>query len=420
MNALITAPNEEYLELNFVKETATGRGLNEKFVMENLHNGRFRVTDGRVGITIGRYKPKVYELSMDKWLEIFQGKIRRGFIVTKTKKMDQKEISKDVLSVNGQNYKPIADESVKIIVERLLNFTSKCIENNYSCKVDDVSPEMIQLGNELISRLSDGIENFSIAEFNNLLKRFYQVIPRRIDKLSNNLAKSKSDFRDIVANEQDLYEIIKTGVRDFNNSDGKTILEANSLKIRTVTDNERDYIIKKLGSDGSRYVNAWKVINEKTEKAFGKYCETENLTDENRGISHLFHGSRNENFWSIISTGLNINPKGVVITGKAYGNGTYFAPSARKSLGYTSRAGSKWASGSEATGFLGIYKVATGKRYDGSHGCDHGLDYNKLQQICPGAHCTWAEARYSGFMMDEVIVYKNEQSTVEYLVEVGL
>ena len=89
-------------------------------------------------------------------------------------------------------------------------------------------------------------------------------------------------------------------------------------------------------------------------------------------------------------------------------------------MGYTSRAGSKWAAGGSDTGFLLLNEVATGKRYDGRFGCDSSLNWDKLQKIAPGCHCTWAESRYSGFMMDEVIVYKDCQSTAEYLIEVGL
>ena len=55
-----------------------------------------------------------------------------------------------------------------------------------------------------------------------------------------------------------------------------------------------------------------------------------------------------------------------MITGKAYGQGTYFAPDAIKSLGYTtSKADAKYGGGHESTGFMAIYKVATGNRYDG-------------------------------------------------------
>ena len=110
-------------------------------------------------------------------------------------------------------------------------------------------------------------------------------------------------------------------------------------------------------------------------------------------------------------------------TGKAYGIGTYFAPDAIKSLGYTSRTGSKWANGNQEYGLMFVCKVATGKPnqyYNGHLGCDSSLNFGKLQTIQPGALCTWAECRYSGFMMDEVIVYQDEQSTVEYILQIGM
>lgn len=46
-------PNTEYLELNFVGETATGRGNNQQYVMENLHDGTFRGTESRVALPSG-------------------------------------------------------------------------------------------------------------------------------------------------------------------------------------------------------------------------------------------------------------------------------------------------------------------------------------------------------------------------------
>ena len=98
-----------------------------------------------------------------------------------------------------------------------------------------------------------------------------------------------------------------------------------------------------------------------------------------------------------------------------FGNGSYFAPLAQKSLGYTSRRGSYWASGNMDTGFLGVYKVATGKKYEVS--CtDSSLNWKVLQAKCPDAHCTWAKAGVQ-LRNDEVIVYQDCQSTIEYLIE---
>ena len=98
------APNREYLELNFVGETATGRGNNQKFIMENLQDGTFRATNARVGITVGRHKPRSYILSMEEWDNTYRQKIQRGYLLTKKQKMEQKVIKKQGITVSSSNF----------------------------------------------------------------------------------------------------------------------------------------------------------------------------------------------------------------------------------------------------------------------------------------------------------------------------
>ncbi len=412
----MTAPNTEYLHFNFVKETATGKGLNSEITMERINDFEYTLTEGRVGVRVGRNKPKVHTLSMDTWNDKYEYYVQHGYLCTKTKKIEgfSKEVIKDY---NGKSYRKIADLSVANIVERIMGFASQCFQNEYSVKVEGISDEMLELGTTLLNELATDYPKMSVAAFNSKLIRYYTAIPRRIDNISKKLAKFPTDFADILAKEQELFDVMKSQLknRDIITED-ETVLDSYGLKWQEVTDSEKESIIKLLNGE-AKLVNAWRIINERTEKNFNDYCQKRNLTEKS-GISHLFHGSRVENFWSIITNGLTINPVGVVITGKAYGNGTYFAPNARKSLGYTSFAGSKWAGGNQSTGFMGIYKVATGKKYDGRNGCDSSLNWKKLQTICPGADCTWAESRWSGFIMDEVIVYQDCQSTIEYLIEV--
>ena len=97
-----TPPNTEYLEMNFVGETATGRGNNQKFVMENLHDGTFRATESRIGITVGRHKPRSFTYPMDRWQSLYETKVNRGYLLTKTTKMDKKIIQENssILNVN--------------------------------------------------------------------------------------------------------------------------------------------------------------------------------------------------------------------------------------------------------------------------------------------------------------------------------
>ena len=412
------APNTTYLEFNYVKETPTGRGINTRFIMENLGTGEFRCTEGNVGIRAGRHKPKIYERPMEEWEDTFDRLSRKGFLLTKTEKMEKKKIQTGGMSLNGENFAPLLDQEVAAFVNLLTSYANQLMEESYTVSVEMISNEMISLAEDILNTLATGYETMSVADFNNKLKILYAAIPRRIDNLSKVIAHMPSDMRDIVAKEQELFDVMVSQIRSAgiaSNSTGRTILDAFGIDINRVTDSEEAYIKRRMGQQADRYRRAFRVRNLRTEANFDAYCKKEQLA-ENAGIDHLFHGSRSENFWSIITNGLTINPVGVVITGKAYGNGTYFAPNAIKSMGYTSSSGSKWANGTEKVGYLGIYKVATGKRYS-PHGCDTSLTWKKLQEKCPGAHCTWAEARYSGFMMDEVIVYQDCQSTVEYLVE---
>jgi len=412
MNTNTEAPNTEFLELTFVKETATGAGLNQQIQMENNGDGTFHVTDGRIGIKVGPKKPKQYNLPIEDWDKFYFSKISRGYLLTKTTKMEKKKVTVG-------KYKEIPDRVVKELVERLMEYANQAMEENFTVKVEAISDEMIEYGKNVLADLSKNATKMSVAEFNGKLKVLYAAIPRRIDKLSEKLAKEKSQFAHILDDEQEIFDLMLSQVQlAAKGGADQTILETLGIFIRPETEDEIEETKKLLKGQSHKYLRSWHIENTKTKKVFDKYIKKENLS-KGAGVDLLWHGSKHQNWWSIITNGLLLNPD-AVITGKAYGQGTYFAPDAIKSLGYTSRAGSKWAGGTMDTGFMAVYRVATGNRYDGHLGCDHTLNYKKLQDIQPGAHCTWAECRYSGFMMDEVIVYQECQSDIDRLVEVAM
>lgn len=413
-----TAIPTGYLEMNFVGITATGKGNNTKIVMEDLNDGRFRITESRVGITIGRHRPKSSILPIERWDEVYLSKISRGYLVTKTRKMDQKIVQMGN-SVNGMSYQPIENLQVRQIVKALLDYADAAVSENYTIKVDDISDEMLKYGKKILDTMASEYVQMSVPAFNIMLQRLYAAIPRRIDNLSKLLAKSHSEIKDIIAQEQELYDVMFSRVRTEKTASAeKNILDAFGLEWRAVTDAEKDMILQKLGGNSSQFVNAWKVTNIRTETAFNDFCQKENLSDES-GVSHLWHGSKSANFWSILANGLTVNPTNVTITGKMFGRGSYFAPLAAKSLGYTSCKGSRWANGNNSTGFLALYKVATGINPYFVEFSESDLDWEILQQRCPGALCTWAKAGRALYN-DEVIIYRDFQSTVEFLVELSV
>ena len=194
-------------------------------------------------------------------------------------------------------------------------------------------------------------------------------------------------------------------------------MEAFHLDWRDVTEEEQDKVLSMLKRNASQYVKAWRICNRRTEERFDRFCQQEQLS-KGHGIDHLFHGSRTENFWSIVTNGLLINPDcRVQRIGSMFGNGTYFAPLAQKSLGYTDDG--YWAGGNTDVRFFAIYRVATGKHHDIYQGCDTSHTKNVFQKKYPGAHCVWAHGRGTGgttLFNDEVVVYDEAQSTIEYLI----
>lgn len=141
-----------------------------------------------------------------------------------------------------------------------------------------------------------------------------------------------------------------------------------------------------------------------------KYCEAKGITEDQMEL--FIHGSRVQNWTSIIRNGLLLNPD-AIITGKAYGNGIYTARDFIKSLGYTSFFGSKWAGGDQNIGVIGVYRTAYGKPLiDGSvHGnaCEAAVKKG-------GYNCLDAKAGISSFRMDEIVFYEEEALCLEGLI----
>ena len=193
----------------------------------------------------------------------------------------------------------------------------------------------------------------------------------------------------------------------------QTILDVMGLQFEEITEEEKKLIKKTLGSISDKFYQAWKVTSIKTQEKYDTYIKENKI----KNTKLLWHGSRNENWWSIINTGLVLRPSAVV-TGKMFGYGIYFAPKAQKSLGYTSLHGSYWAGGNSNSAFMSLYDVAYGKPYD-VYSFDnkyHNFNYEQLQKNCVGANCLHA---HEGSMLrnDEIIVYKEDQITIKYLVE---
>ena len=389
---------------------------NNKYYNLFPEGNQFRVEYGRVDAT----KTTTY-YPMSKWNAQISSKLKKGYQDVTDLKQDLVE---EISSTNPESpYKEIENAAVRAIVEKLQNLARETIQKNYTVKASAVTQDMVDAAQEIIDELANS--HFTIEAFNDILLKLFTVIPRKMVNVRDYLANKPEDFAQIISKEQDLLDVmrgqiyVKPEVETTEPVEKKsqTILEELGLEMEEATDDDVAMIKFLMNESAGKFRKAWKIKNIKTQERFDKFVAENNIKDTRL----LFHGSRSENFWSIIKTGLVLRPTNAIITGKMYGFGIYFAPKCQKSIGYTSLSGSYWARGNNNIAYMALFEVAYGTPYD-VYNFDnkyYNLDYNKLQQFKPGANCLHAHADKGMLRNDEIIVYKEDQLTIKYLIEIG-
>lgn len=390
----------------------TASANNNKYYKQIPHGDSWTAEYGRVGSS-----PQRREYPMSQWNSKYNEKIRKGYV-------DQSDLVEDLIQVEKpkkSEYREIENKAIAEIVERLQAMARKAISDNYTISSNKVTHAMVDEAQDVLTSLIDAKD---VDTFNETLLKLFTVIPRKMGNVKDYLAEKSDDFSRIIQKEQDLLDVMKGQVvqkqmidensekDDIQNEN--TILEQLGLVFEECSTKDIAVIKDALGSCSDRFYQAWRVRNIQTQKRYDDFVRENHITN----TKLLFHGSRNENWWSIINSGLVLKPTNAVITGKMFGYGIYYAPKARKSFGYTSLDGSYWVRGNSKFGFMALMEVAYGKPYD-VYSFDrkyYDFDYQKLQQACPGANCLHA---HEGSMLrnDEIIVYKEEQCTIRYLIE---
>lgn len=399
--------NEQPLYLIMVTSDINHNKFYRMIPMGNM----FKVEYGRIGNSY----VATDEYPISQWDKKLNEKLKKGYI-------DQTRlVVNSVIEKKNKEYSNIMVKAIADIVSRLQSFARQAIADNYTITSNRVTQMMVDEAQDLINHLN--LTDNKQREFNDILLDLFRTIPRKMDKVVNYLAYEDEDYRKILQREQDLLDVMRGQVvqqeldiddKDTSTESKQTLLEALGLQIFEIGKEDKDIIKSKLGELQPKFSNAWKIVNGKTQKSFDEFVVSNKI--DNKQL--FWHGSKNENWWSIINSGLVLRPN-ASITGKMFGEGIYFAPSAKKSFGYTSYSGSYWARGTSHQAFMSLFDVAYGKPYDVyTHGDFFRFNYEKLQQVKNGANCLHAHA---GQMLynDEIVIYKENQITVKYLVELS-
>ena len=371
----------------------------------------FRVEYGRVNST-----KTTTSYPMSKWESQISSKIKKGYKdVTDLKTALVEEIKTD-----GTKYKDIENESVRRIIEKLRSLARDTVKKNYSVSSASVTEEMVYEAQLVINNL---ISIKSVNKFNDELLKLFEIIPRKMDNVRSYLIKSIDEIDKVISREQDLLDIMRGQIvtkstatenkaKEIGNS-GITILDEMGITMRECTPEEINEIKDCMKESSYHFSKAWRVDNISTRKKYEEFIKAYNI----KNTKLLFHGSRTENWFSILKTGLKIRPANAVWTGSMFSDGLYFAPKCQKSIGYTSLGGSYWAGGKDNTAYMALFDTAYGKPYN-VYNFDSKYYSMSFDKLPVGCNCLHAHAGNGMLRNDEIVYYKTEQMTIKYLIEI--
>ena len=373
-----------------------------------------RLADGRI---IARYE------SIDKFLEgkyrevkdpypsylywvRYYEKISKGYI-------DQSEIYFNKTATQSAPKTPVTASPTNASEELyalLYNYALKRVEKSLTSV--HVTVKQVKTARKILKKLGSFK---TVRAFNKHLQELLVLSPRKRDPLHDDvadfLARDKSDMARIISREEDLLKAMEALVGEPTKvSTPKNSFKAFGIEVFEANDKQRKEVLNLLGTSSltGKIGRIWRVKPLKQEKKFAEYCKRRGIKE----IRKFWHGSRNENWASILENSLSLTPN-AIITGKMFGDGIYFAPSPSKSFNYTSFRGTSWARGTSNRGFMGIFATAYGtpnmvKTWGGdySNGCRTGR-YD----------CVHATAGNTGLRADEVVFYDEDAICLNYLVE---
>jgi poly [ADP-ribose] polymerase 2/3/4 len=376
---------------------------NNKFYdMKEIGDGTFQVEFGRVGMM-----PRSKSYPMSKWNSVYREKVGKGYKDNTTLFIENTEV---------ESQWDIDNISVKELVQKLITLAKTNVSQNYNVSSKSVTKTQLDQAQTLLDRLSNEYQNLGISSINDLLIELYHIIPRKMKHIKDHIFETKDIelVRKKIFNEQSTLDVLSGQVLTGVHNGEKINLQDRDLFI-DVADQFEIKMIKDMMEDSSgQFTRAFKVINLNKNNKFTDYVEQ----SSNKTTKLLWHGSRNENWWNIINTGLLIRPSNAVLTGSMFGEGIYFANKARKSIGYTSVNGSYWARGNEKLAYLSLFNVHTGLSYIVDRHDYSMSSMNKTKLLKLGNYNSLFAKKGADLRNDEIIVYDANQASINYIVEI--
>lgn len=417
-------PGKRVAKLMYVAVNDGNTKQSNKFYnMYEQSDSTFMAEWGRVDSTSSS---KSYPIS--KWDATLRTKTRKGYKDV-THLFEQVESESD-----DQTVADIQDVVVKRLMDQLQAFANNSVQQNYTVSSRSVTQAMVDDAQQTVTQLKSIIKlDAAIEPINELLLELYHIIPRRMNNVHDHLLSGDNinsselleEAEKLIAEEQDTLDVM-AGQVIINNqedeakddrdsvSEKQNILSIMGIAMEEASDDDIDTIKRLLGPNAHQFRKAFKVEHKSTQAKFDANLDNAS----NKSVELFWHGSRNQNWLNILSTGLLIRPSGAIHTGSMFGDGIYFADKAQKSIGYTSLRGSYWTGGGDNTAYLALFSVHVGEQKHIKHHDRSCYSLSKAKLESENYDSVFAHGG-ADLRNNEYIVYDSSQCTVSFLVEIG-
>ena len=398
---------------------------NKYYNMYEQSDGTFIAEWGRVDVT---KSSKTYPMS--KWDSTIKSKTSKSKGYKDVTHLFEQAAEES----EGSDIADIQNTVVKKLMDQLQAYANNSVQQNYTVSSRAVTQAMVDDAQDKVTQLKSLIkQDADVDAINALLLELYHIIPRRMNNVHDHLLSGKTiDTTDklehaekVIADEQDTLDVMAGQVIINKQEDeakdeqeeekpSQDILSIMGIEMEEASADDIEIVKKQLGPNAHQFRKAYKVKHKATQAKFDA-----NLAKaDNKQVELFWHGSRNQNWLNILSTGLLIRPSGAIHTGSMFGDGIYFADKAQKSIGYTSLRGSYWASGGDNNAYLALFSVHVGEQKHIKHHNSSCYSLNKAKLEAENCDSVFAHGG-ADLRNNEYIVYDSSQCTVSYLVEIG-
>lgn len=380
------------------------------YKMEQQHD-QIIATYGRIGKNKGElFGEREYQYPLDMyWIKCIE-KLEKGYQDKTTYFLDDDTNGMAQCKRESKDVQPNKNTAADQLFAELYKFAHRLVKSCINMRAVPSGKLTAGMAKEARRLLTLLYQTDSVESFNQILLQLLTVAPRNVLQVKSLLATNTSSFHDILEREENIVGAMESLLLGQKSEDKNMIrqggFESLGILIEEASASEYAFVKEHLNNDlPSRVQKVYKVIHKKQQERFTAYCDKNHISK----TLYLWHGSRNENWLSIMDKGLLLKPN-AVITGKMFGNGIYFAPKSTKSWGYTSHKTACWNTESSYTAFMGLYETAYGEPLHVER------SYHYTKKTLQGKNCVHAHAG-TALKNDEIIFYDEAAMVLKYIVK---